>query len=463
MWRDRFEKKILDRGYKYYFNNKAKFIEEKDNLLKFKVSGTKEYTVVIDVYRRNSACTCPYEQNCKHMVASIYEYNSKGKKISKYDSEEIKRRINDIIRMCDEDKFETELMEVLDDDINEYIDCGFNRLAFSSLEYTFTRLAYYSDLFFFDTLSIIKDKIVELMAKSLESMERDSQVKLLNRFYKKIKKIENDNTMSFFFYRHLDDIFTQLNDEVINILIDNIYINENVFTKKLFNIYAKLGRDKDMLELIEKFSDNEVGYKYIIEMEEKKENYDKVIEYCEKAIKRCRGNSYFVEYIINITRGVDKYFDIFYENVLIKFENIHEITYEDYKMVCEKLPGYQVDVFKNHILDNIIKVGDYVKILFYKKMYEEILNLNSYKIFEFDYIAEYMAEKYSDRLYSKLRDEILRLIHISNSTAAYKYLSNVMDNINKLKKRYKKRNALEKELFEMYPEKKMFRKILSYI
>ena len=96
-------------------------------------------------------------------------------------------------------------------------------------------------------------------------------------------------------------------------------------------------------------------------------------------------------------------------------------------------------------------------------MYEEILNLNSYKIFEFDYIAEYMAEKYSDRLYSKLRDEILRLIHISNSTAAYKYLSNVMDNINKLKKRYKKRNALEKELFEMYPEKKMFRKILSYI
>lgn len=130
MWRDRFEKKILDRGYKYYFNNKAKFIEEKDNVLKFKVSGTKEYTVVIDVYRRNSACTCPYEQNCKHMVASIYEYNSKGKKISKYDSEEIKRRINDIIRMCDEDKFETELMEVLDDDINEYIDCGFNRLAF---------------------------------------------------------------------------------------------------------------------------------------------------------------------------------------------------------------------------------------------------------------------------------------------------------------------------------------------
>lgn len=132
-------------------------------------------------------------------------------------------------------------------------------------------------------------------------------------------------------------------------------------------------------------------------------------------------------------------------------------------MVCEKLPGYQVDVFKNHILDNIIKVGDYVKILFYEKMYEEILNLNSYKIFEFDYIAEYMAEKYSDRLYSKLRDEILRLIHISNSTAAYKYLSNVMDNINKLKKGYKKRNALEKELFEMYPEKKMFRKILSYI
>ena len=132
-------------------------------------------------------------------------------------------------------------------------------------------------------------------------------------------------------------------------------------------------------------------------------------------------------------------------------------------MVCEKSPGYQVDVFKNHILDNIIKVGDYVKILFYEKMYEEILNLNSYKIFEFDYIAEYMAEKYSDRLYSKLRDEILRLIHISNSTAAYKYLSNVMDNINKLKKGYKKRNALEKELFEMYPEKKMFRKILSYI
>lgn len=466
MWTDRFEKEILDRGYKYYFNNKAELIKEKDSILEFKVNGTKEYTVVIDVYHRKSTCTCPYAsdgKNCKHMVASIYEYNSNGKKISKYDSEETKRIITDTIRTYDKDISIPKLMDFLDNDISEYIDCGFNKLAFSSLVHTFTKLAHYSESYYFDSLVIIKDKIVELMKKSLENISIDSKSKLLNGFYKKIQKIESENPIVFFFYTNLDNIFITLNDEVIKILLDNIYVSEEYIIKKLFEIYSKLGRDKEKLELAKRFTDKEICYKYIIETEEKKENYDKVIEYCEKAITNCKNNAYFVNYIINITRNVDKYFDKFFENVLLKFENTHKIPFEDYKLICEKLPKYEKEKLKDYILEKSLKFGSYIEILFYEKMYEEILKLSIHSIFDHDYIVDYLEIKFEGVLYSKIRKEVLKLVKISTSMHAYESLAITMDYIMKLKDGAKKRVEFEKELFDIYPEKKAFKKVLSYI
>ena len=59
MWKDRFEKKILDRGYRYYFLKKVELLKEKDEIIEFKVRGTKEYPVIIDKYNRKSSCNCP--------------------------------------------------------------------------------------------------------------------------------------------------------------------------------------------------------------------------------------------------------------------------------------------------------------------------------------------------------------------------------------------------------------------
>lgn len=119
--------------------------------------------------------------------------------------------------------------------------------------------------------------------------------------------------------------------------------------------------------------------------------------------------------------------------------------------------------FKKNILDNHLKIGEYIKILFHEKMYEKILKQVLNNIFTFDYIAKYMIENYGDIIYSKICNEIIQLVKNSNSISDYENIANVMDYINKFKDGNERRAKFEKELFEMFPNKKRLKKILSYV
>lgn len=466
MWKDRFEKKILDRGYRYYFLKKVELLKEKDEIIEFKVRGTKEYTVIIDKYNRKSSCNCPYAlggKNCKHMVASIYEYNTSGdKRISKYDLEESKWIIENILEIWNVEESTAKFMEFLDD-VKENIYNDFNSLAENILIFSFVEFAFHVDKYKINDLIMVTSKIMKLLRLSLEDRKYNLQVKILYKLYNKIKKIYIKNPIVLLFYLHLEKTFINCRKEIKTILLENVNRNEDMFLELLFDLYSKFHYDDDLLKLAEKFSDKEISYKYLVEMEERKENYSKVIEYCEKALKICEDSSYFIEYILKITRNVDKYFDKFYKYVLLKFENNREILYEDYSIICEKLSKDKLEDFKKNILDNHLKIGEYIKILFHEKMYEKILKQVLNNIFAFDYIAKYMIENYGDILYSKICNEIIQLVKNSNSISDYENIANVVDYINKFKDGNERRAKFEKELFEMFPNKKRLKKILSYV
>ena len=71
-WRDKFQKHILERGYNYTYN--VKNLKKTGNLVEATVSGTKDYSVKIDLDDYSMTCTCPYFEraNCKHLAAVLY-------------------------------------------------------------------------------------------------------------------------------------------------------------------------------------------------------------------------------------------------------------------------------------------------------------------------------------------------------------------------------------------------------
>ena len=71
-WKYEFQKHILERGYNYTYN--VKNLKRKDNLVEAIVSGSKDYTVKINLEDYSMSCTCPYfeRDNCKHLAAVLY-------------------------------------------------------------------------------------------------------------------------------------------------------------------------------------------------------------------------------------------------------------------------------------------------------------------------------------------------------------------------------------------------------
>lgn len=69
-----FPKSILERGFVYYQNGHVTKMEIKNDKLLAKVSGTATYDVDVHLEKLSlSTCNCPYEANCKHLVAVFYE------------------------------------------------------------------------------------------------------------------------------------------------------------------------------------------------------------------------------------------------------------------------------------------------------------------------------------------------------------------------------------------------------
>ena len=79
-WETYFQKRILDRGYDYYFDERVEDLRINSNRIKAVVNGTDFYHVEIKLNGNKiigMSCACPYAQddhNCKHMAAVLYEW-----------------------------------------------------------------------------------------------------------------------------------------------------------------------------------------------------------------------------------------------------------------------------------------------------------------------------------------------------------------------------------------------------
>ena len=79
-WETYFQKRILDRGYDYYFDERVEDLRINSNRVKAVVQGTDFYHVEIKLNGNKiigMSCDCPYAldgHNCKHMAAVLYEW-----------------------------------------------------------------------------------------------------------------------------------------------------------------------------------------------------------------------------------------------------------------------------------------------------------------------------------------------------------------------------------------------------
>lgn len=79
-WESYFQKRILDRGYDYYFDDRVEDLRITPNRIKAVVYGTHPYHVEIKLNGNQiigMSCDCPYAEdghNCKHMAAVLYEW-----------------------------------------------------------------------------------------------------------------------------------------------------------------------------------------------------------------------------------------------------------------------------------------------------------------------------------------------------------------------------------------------------
>ena len=79
-WETYFQKRILDRGYDYYFDDRVEDLRINSNRIKAVVNGTDFYHVEINLNGNKiigMSCDCPYAEdghNCKHMAAVLYEW-----------------------------------------------------------------------------------------------------------------------------------------------------------------------------------------------------------------------------------------------------------------------------------------------------------------------------------------------------------------------------------------------------
>ena len=79
-WETYFQKRILDRGYEYYFDDHVEDLHINSNRIKAVVHGTDFYHVEIKLNGNQiigMSCDCPSAQdghNCKHMAAVLYEW-----------------------------------------------------------------------------------------------------------------------------------------------------------------------------------------------------------------------------------------------------------------------------------------------------------------------------------------------------------------------------------------------------
>ena len=81
-WQKSYDRKVLDKGYDYYIDDRVENLKLKDNVLTAFVYGNDKYNVRIifdddEVFETD--CTCPYAEDgnyCKHMAAVLYQWEN---------------------------------------------------------------------------------------------------------------------------------------------------------------------------------------------------------------------------------------------------------------------------------------------------------------------------------------------------------------------------------------------------
>lgn len=115
-WESYFQKRILDRGYDYYFDDRVEDLRINSNRIKAVVNGTDFYHVEIKLNGNKiigMSCDCPYaqdEHNCKHMAAVLYEWQLRVTH-SEIDSLQL-------VEDASEEDVRSFLIQVLDDNPN---------------------------------------------------------------------------------------------------------------------------------------------------------------------------------------------------------------------------------------------------------------------------------------------------------------------------------------------------------
>ena len=115
-WETYFQKRILDRGYDYYFDDRVEDLRINSNRIKAVVNGTDFYHVEIKLNGNQiigMSCDCPYAldgHNCKHMAAVLYEWQLRVTR-PEIDSSQL-------VEDASEEDVRSFLIQVLDDNPN---------------------------------------------------------------------------------------------------------------------------------------------------------------------------------------------------------------------------------------------------------------------------------------------------------------------------------------------------------
>lgn len=113
-WESYFQKRILDRGYDYYFDDRVEDLRITPNRIKAVVYGTHPYHVEIKLNGNQiigMSCDCPYAEdghNCKHMAAVLYEWER--------DATHPVIDNSKLVKEASEEDVRSFLIQVLDDD-----------------------------------------------------------------------------------------------------------------------------------------------------------------------------------------------------------------------------------------------------------------------------------------------------------------------------------------------------------
>ncbi|MFZ2455937.1 MAG: SWIM zinc finger family protein [Candidatus Altiarchaeia archaeon] len=71
-----FEPEIIRRGVEYYREGRVKYAVKDGDVLNAIVEGSYDYSVKIDLAKRDADCNCPYDAPCKHAVAVLTAYEN---------------------------------------------------------------------------------------------------------------------------------------------------------------------------------------------------------------------------------------------------------------------------------------------------------------------------------------------------------------------------------------------------